>query len=193
MDEEKLIKEIADDPTKFEVVYEAFYKQIYTYVYRRTTDYDLSKDIAAETFLKAFTGISKLRWRNISILHWLYKIATNEIRRSYNSKKYNPEALNRINEEYGLHITDYTNAETDRIQLEEELNKHREFTRIIRFIKKLDIKYQDVITLRFFEQKSIKEIATILEKKEGTIKSLLSRGLDKLKDNFNKIENYEKR
>ena len=49
-------------------------------------------------------------------------------------------------------------------------------------IRKLDIKYQDVIALRFFEHKSIKEIAIILDKKEGTIKSLLSRGIEKLKE-----------
>jgi len=36
--------------------------------------------------------------------------------------------------------------------------------------------------LRFFEHKSVKEIAGILDKKEGTIKSLLSRGIEKLKD-----------
>ncbi|PIW40642.1 MAG: RNA polymerase subunit sigma-70, partial [Chloroflexi bacterium CG15_BIG_FIL_POST_REV_8_21_14_020_46_15] len=33
--------------------------------------------------------------------------------------------------------------------------------------------YQDVITLRFFENKQIKEIGEILGKWEGTIKSLL--------------------
>jgi RNA polymerase sigma-70 factor (ECF subfamily) len=37
------------------------------------------------------------------------------------------------------------------------------------------------LTLRFFESKSIKEISLILNKKEGTIKSLISRGIEKLK------------
>ena len=57
--------------------------------------------------------------------------------------------------------------------------------RINVLIKKLDIKYQEVISLRFFEQKSIKEIAVILNKKEGTVKSLLYRGIDKLKGKIN--------
>jgi len=46
----------------------------------------------------------------------------------------------------------------------------------------LDPKYQNVISLRYYEQKSIREIAIILGKKEGTIKSLLSRGLDKVRE-----------
>jgi DNA-directed RNA polymerase specialized sigma24 family protein len=36
--------------------------------------------------------------------------------------------------------------------------------------------------LRFFGNKQIKEIAEILGKREGTIKSLLHRGLKKLKE-----------
>ena len=50
----------------------------------------------------------------------------------------------------------------------------------------LDPKYQDVISLRYYEQKSIREIAIILGKKEGTIKSLLSRGLDKVREQINR-------
>jgi RNA polymerase sigma-70 factor (ECF subfamily) len=45
----------------------------------------------------------------------------------------------------------------------------------------LDLKYQEVIALRFFEEKSIQQISAILNKKEGTVKSLLSRGLKKLR------------
>ncbi len=180
MNEEKLLKEIENDPQKFGEIYETFYKKIFGYAFRRTGNYDAAKDIAAETFLKAFTSIGNFKWRNISVLYWLYRIATNELNRYFNSSKYLPESLNRVQEEYGFDITDYSNAETERVLLEEELEKHREFTRINDLIKKLDTKYQDVISLRYFEHKSIKEIAIILNKKEGTIKSLLSRGIDKL-------------
>jgi RNA polymerase sigma-70 factor (ECF subfamily) len=151
-------------------------------VYRRTTDYAVAQDITAEVFLKAYTNIGKFQWRNVSVLYWLYQIATNELNKYFNSRKYSPESLCRIQEEYGINISDYSNAETDSIKLQEDLEKHQEFIKINECIKKLNTKYQDVIALRFFEQKSIKEIAIILDKKEGTIKSLLSRGIEKLKD-----------
>ena len=181
MNEEKLLQEIETDPQKFAEVYEAFYRDIFGYVYRRTTNYDAAKDIAAETFLKAYTGIGKFRWRNISILHWLYRIATNEINKYFNSRKYLPESIHRIHEEYGVDITDYSNAETERILLEEDLQRHQDFVKINDLIKTLDTKYQEVLALRFYEQRSIEEIAVILGKKTGTVKSLLSRGVDKLK------------
>jgi RNA polymerase sigma-70 factor (ECF subfamily) len=188
LNEEKLLKEIENNPQKFGEIYEAFYKKIFGYVFRRTLNYDTAKDITAETFLKAYTGIGNFKWRNISILYWLYRIATNELNKYFNSQKYMPESLNRIYEEYGVNITDYSIAETERMMLEEELEMHQQFIKVNDFIKKLDIKYQEVISLKYFEQKSIKEIAIILNKKEGTVKSLLSRGIDKLKENFNRIK-----
>lgn len=179
-----MLKDIENDPQKFGEIYEAFHNKIFGYVFRRTTNYEAAKDITAETFLKAYTNIGKFQWRNVSILYWLYKIATNELNKYFNSHKYSPESLCRIQEEYGIDITDNTNAETDNIKLREDLEKHQEFIKINECIKKLDIKYQDVIALRFYEQKSIKEIAMILNKKEGTVKSLLSRGIEKLKENI---------
>lgn len=184
LNEERLLKEIADDPRKFGEIYDAYYDRIFGYVFRRTAHYDTAKDITAETFLKAYGGIGKFRWRNISVLHWLYRIATNELNKHAKAAVYVPESLGRIHEEYGVALTAYENAETERVRLEEELQRHQEYLRVHEQIGKLDMKYQDVITLRFFEQKSIKEIASILGKNEGTVKSLLSRGLDKLKANL---------
>jgi RNA polymerase sigma-70 factor, ECF subfamily len=184
LNEEQLLKDIEADPQKFGQVYEAFYNKIFGYVYRRTTDYETSRDIAAETFLRAYVNIGKFKWRHISLLYWLYQIATNELNKYFNTHTYTPHSLGRIHEEYGIDITDHSNAETESIKLQDELEKHQEFMRINDVIRKLDLKYQEVISLRFFEHKSIKEIAVIVGKKEGTIKSLLSRGIEKLKDNI---------
>lgn len=182
LNEEQLLREIEADPAKFGQVYEAFYNKIFGYAYRRTTDYEAAQDITAETFLKAFANIGKFKWRNISILYWLYQIATNELNKYFNSSKYKPQSLNRIEEEYGIDVIDHSNEQTEVSRLQDELEKSQEFVRINEHIKQLDTKYADVISLRFFEQRSLKEIAIILDKKEGTIKSLLSRGIGKLKD-----------
>jgi RNA polymerase sigma-70 factor (ECF subfamily) len=184
LNEEQLLKDIEHDPRKFGEIYEAFHTKIFGYVFRRTADYEAAKDITAETFLKAYTNIGKFKWRNVSILYWLYRIATNELNKHFNSRKYSPQSLCRIQEEYGIDITDHSNAETEKIKLQEDFEKHQEFVKINAQIKQLDIKYQDVLALRFYEQKSISEIAIILDKKEGTVKSLLSRGIEKLKMNL---------
>lgn len=181
MNEETLLREVQSDPGRFGEIFETFYPNIFGYAFRRTTSYDVAKDVAAETFLKAFGAVHKFRWRDISVLHWLYRIATNEINQYYRHKRYAPESLNRVLEEYRIDLTDYATAESERITLEEELSRHQEFVRMHGAVRSLDKKYQDVVSLRYYEQKSIKEIAAILGKKEGTIKSLHSRGLDLLR------------
>ena len=74
------------------------------------------------------------------------------------------------------------NPETEFLEAQEKLKQHQDFLKIQKEIFKLPIRYQEVITLRFFEKKKLKEISEILGKKEGTIKSLVHRGLEKLKN-----------
>jgi RNA polymerase sigma-70 factor (ECF subfamily) len=54
-------------------------------------------------------------------------------------------------------------------------------------LKTLPLKYQEVIALKYFEGKENKEIAEILNINEGTLKSLLSRGLEKLRKKCNQF------
>jgi RNA polymerase sigma-70 factor (ECF subfamily) len=48
-------------------------------------------------------------------------------------------------------------------------------------LKSMDPLDQTIISLRFFEDKSIAEIADVVESREGTVKSRLSRALKKLR------------
>ena len=58
---------------------------------------------------------------------------------------------------------------------------HTDFLRIQKQLLGLPLSYQEVMALRYFEEKSISEISLITGKKEGTVKSLLSRGIEKLR------------
>jgi RNA polymerase sigma-70 factor (ECF subfamily) len=66
--------------------------------------------------------------------------------------------------------------------MEEELRKHEQFLTVLKQLKTLPLKYQEVISLRYFEGKENGEIAEILNMNEGTLKSLLSRGVKKLQE-----------
>ena len=75
----------------------------------------------------------------------------------------------------------------DRNDIETELQKHNQFVAVLKELKAIPVKYQEVIALRYFEGKSNKEIVEILNINEGTLKSLLSRGLEKLRIKCNQI------
>jgi DNA-directed RNA polymerase specialized sigma24 family protein len=52
--EAQLIEQCRTDAAAFGQVFDAWYKPVFGYIMRRTGDYDLSKDIAAETFSEGF-------------------------------------------------------------------------------------------------------------------------------------------
>ena len=183
-DEKRLLLRIKENPTFFGVLFDEYYKTIFNYIFRRVADYDLSRDIAADTFLKAYLKIQSFVWKEISILSWLYRIATNEanfyFRKSKSAKLFKEILFGETKK-----IFEFDDYKTERQQIEEEQQRDADFVKVQLCLKKMDIKYQEVLSLRYFEKKSILEIAEILDKKEGTIKSLLSRGIEKLKNLFN--------
>ncbi len=183
--EKELVKRIKKDPQAFALIYDEHYHSIFSYVFRRLGNYDLAKDVTAETFLKAYQKIGVFQWRNIPISAWLFRIATNEINLYFRHSKYSPECLDDTN--LYLHLPYEEGIETEKAALEKTLQENNEFLMIQKQLLELDTKYQEVIALRFFEEKSIKEISGILNKKEGTIKSLISRGLEKLRAVVEKI------
>lgn len=182
--ESQLIEQCRSDPAAFGPIFDHWYPAIFAYVYRRTAGYDLSKDIAAETFLKAFLKINTFKNRGISISAWLYRIATNEINQYYRHQKYKPQSLQQLLENPQMEKLLHQQEDDEREVMEKELQGHNNYNRIRMNLVRLDTKYQEVIALRYFEQKTNSEISLILGKNEGTIKSLLSRGLEKLRRLF---------
>ena len=180
MSEEQLIREIKANPDQFRLVFDAHYQRIFNYCYKRTQDFDSAKDITSETFLKAFLRIDKFVWKGISLQSWLYTISTNEINLHFRSKKYRPSLLNKIDGTQ-IEVASHSDLLKEREVAEREMERHEAFIRVQKEVAKLPLKYQEVITLKYFEKFIIKEISVILNKPEGTIKSLLSRGIKLLK------------
>lgn len=173
---------IRRDPKQFGLLFDQWYKPIFGYVFRRTGDYDLTSDIVAETFLKAFLKIGSFQWKGIPLSAWLYRIATNEVNMYARTKKYKPERLTSFLDFEKIQNSIRPGYES----LAEELEQYEEFKKVKEKLLELDSKYQEVIALRYFEKKDILEIAAILNKPDGTIKSLLSRGLEKLRNAMTK-------
>jgi RNA polymerase sigma factor (sigma-70 family) len=180
--EARLIEQCRTDPAAFGQVFDLWYKPVFGYIMRRTAEYDLSKDIAAETFLKAFLKINSFQWRGISLSAWLFRIATNELNQYYRSSRYKPQSLQQLLENPQMEKLLHRQDDDEREVMEKELQGFNDYNLIRSNLLKMDVKYQEVIALRYFEQKTNGEISAILNKNEGTVKSLLSRGLEKLRN-----------
>jgi RNA polymerase sigma-70 factor (ECF subfamily) len=175
--EAELVKRAQHNREAFGELYEINYQRIFNYALKRTANVQLSLDITSATFFKAMNQINKYRWRDIPFAAWLYRIASNEINDYYRREGRRNISIDKISE-----LADDTDFADEVNQAEEELNKHEEFLLLHKKLAELPSMYQEVIVLKFFEKKKIKDIVKILGKKEGTIKSLLHRGIEKLRE-----------
>lgn len=177
--EEELVKRAQHDREAFGELYELYYPKIFNYALRHTASVQLAMDITSSTFLKAMSQIKKFRWKDVPFSAWLYKIASNEINDHYRSGAHRLVSLESV-----VPMLDAREFSDEVMEAEEQLSQHEEFLHLHQKLAELPEKYQEVIILKFFEKKKIKDIVQILGKKEGTVKSLLHRGLERLKQNM---------
>lgn len=177
LSEEELVKRAQHSREAFGELYEAHYHRIFNYALKRTANVQLALDITSVTFLKAMEQIGKYKWRDIPFAAWLYRIAGNEINDHYRKESRHTVSIDSLTD-----LSDTSDYADEINHAEEELGKHEEFLRLHKKLSELPDMYQEVIVLKFFEKKKIKDMVKILGKKEGTIKSLLHRGIEKLRD-----------
>lgn len=171
------IQRSKEDPSAFQYLFDKYYNMIFNHALRRTCDSFLAKDITANTFLKALENIKKYECRGLPFSSWLYRIATNEINLNYRKiRRLVPLSEERIRQLRGDNKTDEA-----LIQAEEKISQNKTFKKLHGAITALKLKYQNVLTLRYFENKSIKEISLILNLSENTVKTHIRRGLQQLK------------
>jgi RNA polymerase sigma-70 factor (ECF subfamily) len=179
-EDQKLVERAQNNPNEFGVIFDKYFTAILNFIYRRTGDSQLANDLCSETFLKAFLNIHRFKWKGTGLSAWLYRIANNEINQHFRKRTMIGKVLHilKLREQT---LRDNVQWQSPIEQKEEETEQHNKYSQILAGLKQLPLKYQEVLALRYFENKSIKEIAEILGKSEGTVKSLLSRGTDKLK------------
>lgn len=181
-DDALLIERAKHDSAAFAAIFDKYYSAIFNYTIRRVQNWSDAADITAEVFFNAFKALPRFTWRGIPLSAWLYRIATREIGMYFRRGKRAPASLNALLCESGFEPIDPATLDAAKREAEDRLEADAEFNRLRAAIIELPLKYQDVISLRYFERKSVREISEILHRPEGTVKSLISRGIDRLRD-----------
>jgi RNA polymerase sigma-70 factor (ECF subfamily) len=181
-EEKDLVRQAQKAPAAFAKLYDQYYPRIFGYILRRSASLEAAQDITSETFFKALNKLWQFQWRNLSFSSWLYKIASNEINQYFRKAEYKKSVSLEELQEQGFELLSSSDPESELIEAQEKLKQHQDFLEIQERVVRLPTKYQEVIALRFFERKQIHEIAEILGKREGTIKSLLHRAVEKLRE-----------
>jgi RNA polymerase sigma-70 factor (ECF subfamily) len=157
-------------------LYDKYYRPILAYVYHCTLDGEAAEDLTANVFLAVFRHLGRYRWRQVPLRAWLYRIATNEVRTYYRRQKrarlFRRER--RASEQAGATPAAPPAAAGPAAGDEYRL--------LHRALEQLRPRYRTTLVLRYFEDKTITEIAAITGQREGTIRSQLHRGLAQLQE-----------
>ncbi len=175
-DERSLVDRAKTQPEAFGRLYEMHYGTILNYIYRRTLDATLAEELTSNTFFNALRAMPRYDHRG-KFVAWLYRIASNEIKLQRRSRHKEQQGNARWREELERVSFDPQAEAGGEIR---EI-KMRHFARLQEAICRLPERYQTVLALRYFESLSHEEIADVLGKKLGTVKSLLHRGVERLR------------
>ena len=176
--EKELVERTKKDPEAFGALFREYYDKIFGYALNRTANVSHAEDVTSETFLKALRNIKGFQWRGIAFSAWLYRIAEHEISNIYSGNGHDRILTDEL--KHFLELDDVS-LEAEAAQAESVMQKQESLLAANAFLIQLPAKYQEVLVLRFLEQKQLAEISQILGKREGTVKSLLHRGLGKLR------------
>jgi RNA polymerase sigma-70 factor (ECF subfamily) len=153
-------------------LFDKYYSEVLSYIHHCILDSAVTEDLTSKVFLAAFRHLGRYRWRQIPFKAWLFRIATNEVRMHWRRQR--RVKMVSLQPDAGIHAVGPSDA--DSLEAAEE---HR---LLHGALLELRTKYRTVITLRYFEDKTIAEICEITATKEGTVKSQLHRGLARLQD-----------
>ena len=157
------------DEAAFSEIYHRYQPAVRTYIYYRLRDDMLADDLAAEVFVRLVDKIDTFVYQERPLLAWLYTIAGNLVKDHYKRSNHItklPLQDDEIADSPGpAQLTDQFLAQELLVEAMSILN---------------ETQYQ-VIIYKFVENRTNPEVADLLGKTEGAIKSIQHRALDTMR------------
>jgi len=170
LDEPTLIRRAASgDAAAWESLVLAHQQAVFRLAYLLLGDADDAEDIAQETFLRAWKALQRFDPTRL-LRPWLLSIAANLSRNRRRSAGRYLAAMTRAFREQPIETP-----------LAEASAQNTDANNLWKAVQHLDLPDQQIVYLRYFLELSVTETAETLRVAEGTVKSRLSRALEKLR------------
>jgi len=168
-----LFKAKNKDPEAFAKVYDLYLDRIYRFVFFKINRIEEAQDITSEVFLKTWQYI--IDGNEVKNLNaFFYKIARNLVIDHYRKASQKDVSLEDIK------MLEQEKSGLD--DLQKKVQTKLEIEKVQAKLNDLKDEYREVIILRHIEGLSISEIAEIVEKKKGTVRVILYRALNTLRE-----------
>ena len=163
----------------FAALYNQHYQPIYTYIYYRVDDVSTAQGLTSQVFVRMVEKIQKYKFRGRPFLAWLYTIARNLITDHYRKHK------------KGMLLPMDIHLPATKSQPDAEVERRLQAECLRLALSHLTEVQRQVIIGKFIEDRSNRNVAALLEKTEGSIKSLQHRALAALRRFIEKEGCYE--
>ena len=129
-----------------------------------------AEDLTHEVFMSAWQNIGSYKSKGFPFSSWLYQIARNRVIDHYRTKKFHTDIESVEGEVAGLEA-----------KIEIDLENSLSLEVVKAMLQKLTPEQQDVILMRFMEERTHKEIAAAMKKSEGSVRLMQHRAVNTLK------------
>ena len=183
MDETELARQmISGNLEAFEALMDEYRPKALRAAYLISGNFADSEDIVQETFVDCYINRKKLKNPG-AFMSWFYKILSRNAWRICRRAKREQPSEEVIQEEKKTQDGISDDGILNHVVLKEEE------TALFEAVRKLPVKQRTVIILYYYNEMSVKEIAQVCGCMEGTVKSRLYHGKEKLKI---MLEDHEK-
>lgn len=184
MELKKLIRLVQkNDEEAFQELYRRYHRLVFYVAYQVTKNHADAEEIVQEAFVQVTRSIDSLKDPE-QFKSWIGRIAYTKaitMLRKNRDQQMSDQQLELLSNK----------TESRRDYCPDEKNRHDvDMVVLHECMTKLKLPYREVLTLYYFAQLNIKEIADLTEYPEGTVKSRLLYGKKYLKE---EIEQYEQR
>jgi len=156
-------------------LYDNYLPHVFRYIYYQVNNRAVAEDLTSETFLKMLTAIPDFREGGDSFYPWLLRVAKNTVFDFLRSKQ--RQAHVSLDEEIEELLFD-SRTKSD---LEHTVIATLDAEEVKKAVGKLTEEQQQVLLLKFTMGLTNAQVAQVLDKTEGSIKSLQVRALGALK------------
>jgi RNA polymerase sigma-70 factor (ECF subfamily) len=157
------------DRDALEELYLLHFDRIYSYLHLSVGNRHDAEDLTTQTFVKMLEAIGRFRWQAAPFSAWLFRIAHNLAMDHFRSRR-------RLQSEE--EVPEPVGAEESSAE-DQALNSLGQ-AGMLELIERLSAEQRQVLTLKFLFGLGNGEVATILGKTEGAVKSLQHRALASL-------------
>ncbi|HUX80755.1 MAG TPA: sigma-70 family RNA polymerase sigma factor [Candidatus Paceibacterota bacterium] len=179
LSDEDIVRRALSDKEAFGLLIERYEKKLSRYCERLGVGVlEDREDILQNAFVKAYKNLNSFD-PTLTFSSWMYRITHNEVMSFFRFKHARPQVV--LSEEGEALIMELSDENIDTAQLT-ELRLSRAV--LAKAFAKLEPRYRDALTLRFFEDLSYAEMSDILEVPVGTVSTLLHRAKRALRKNI---------